>query len=148
MKTWNNIDKSNWENGEWKNEPDKAHWVDPETNFDCLILRNKYGALCGYVGVPKGHRLYEKNYDYEDFEVHGGLTFSDKCMDTSDESIGICHPETGCANKNVWWLGFDCLHFDDFAPSCDFGFNEGVYRNFSYVKKEVESLAEQLKGAA
>lgn len=146
MKTWTTMDKTKWDDGPWKDEPDKAHWVDETTGLDCLIVRNRSGALCGYVGVPKNHPYYKKDYDQiECLEVHHGLTFSDTCSDVEDESIGICHPKSGSANEEVWWLGFDCGHADDVIPtySWSFGF-KSIYRDFNYVKSEVENLARQL----
>lgn len=150
MRTWQNTDKSNWKEGAWHNEPDKAQWIDPETGFDCLIVRNRWGALCGYVGIPKDHKYYETHYDNvfqengDYIDVHGGLTFSNKCQQVEDESHGICH-KGHVANKNVWWLGFDCAHLGDKCPLHDFGFDEPeTYKTFGYVKYEVERLARQL----
>ena len=135
--------------------------------MDCLIVRAfSHGGLCGYVGVPASSVLHGKEYgEIEgDFEVHGGLTFSDKCDPKEDPSTGICH--TGdVANKCVWWLGFDCSHSDDISPSYYNFFKERglqhdsvsmeshkllnmgewrTYKNLDYVIKEVESLADQI----
>lgn len=147
MKTWNTKDKTNWQRGEWDNEPDKAQWVDETTGLDCLIVRNNSGALCGYVGVPESNPHFEKDYDHEglDFGVHGGLTFADRCHDTGDEAKDICHSEECAANKIVWWLGFDCAHSGDLTPKYDrdYGF-DSTYKNFGYVKDEVTALAGQL----
>jgi len=149
-----------WDDGPWKTEPDKAQWIDDKTGLDCLIVRNFSGALCGYVGLPTSHKLHGKGYDEvssinNDICVHGELTFAGKCTPHGDEeSKGICH--TGdIANKDVWWLGFDCHHCGDTAPrdtkfAKEFGgpFKEiikyGKYRDFEYVKAETELLASQL----
>ena len=48
---YSTMDKTGWGPGEWTDEPDKLQWVDEATGFDCLIVRNSLGALCGYVGV-------------------------------------------------------------------------------------------------
>lgn len=151
MKTWNNTDKTGWPQGEWNDEPDKAHWIDDKTGLDCLIVRGPSGALCGYVGVPESSQYFEMGYDavYEvkDVDVHGGLTFADRCHPNNDELKGICHPKEGSANETVWWLGFDCAHCDDLAPkhhSEDYYRPYSVYRNFNYVKREVTNLASQL----
>ncbi len=149
MKTWTTVDKSGWpERGAWDNEPDKAQWIDETTNLDCLIVRGPLGALCGYVGVPESHPYFEADWEKPDVSVHGGLTFADRCQPTDDESRHICHSGE-VANKTVWWLGFDCAHAWDYSPKGRLGrpFDE-VYRNFSYVKSEVESLAKQLAEAA
>lgn len=77
-------DKSEWGEGPWQNEPDKVQWLDPETNYPCLIVRNQLGALCGYVGVPDGHPCRGKDgHDCSGIEAHGGLTFAGGCMDLS-----------------------------------------------------------------
>jgi hypothetical protein len=155
MKQWTTIDKSEWGDGPWQVEPDKVVWVDEATGLDCMIHRGNSGALCGYVGVPKGHRWYGLHYDRinsGDTDVHGGLTFSEKCDETATEEHGICHvPEPG-RPKDVWWLGFDCAHGWDVMPKIETGvgrtFLEGsmpnaTYKNYEYVKREVESLARQ-----
>jgi len=76
-------DKSAWGGGPWDDEPDKVQWIDKETDLDCLIVRNRGGALCGYVGVPPSHPWFEKGYDDVDVSVHGGLTFSDTCNEST-----------------------------------------------------------------
>ena len=153
MKTWTTIDKSEWPRGKWDDEPDKVQWIDGATGLDCLIVRGPSGALCGYVGVPKDHKYYKKEYGKIYFEcpdggpdIQGGLTFSDKCMPNADPKRDICH--TGnIANHDVWWLGFDCAHSGDFCPayqdeSLFRSFNK--YRNLDYVKNQVRLLAWQL----
>jgi len=117
------------------------------------------GALCGYVGVPPSHPFYKKGYDDCDVDVHGGLTFANFCHPSADESHGICHtPENG-REAHVWWLGFDCGHYDDYMPALEaetkqainralsaFGQEKSTYRNFKWVKKQVEKLAQQIAG--
>ena len=163
MKTYKNVDKSLWPRGDWDNEPDKAYWVDEATGLDCRIVRNEAGGLCGYVGVPKGHPFFEKSYDdlnEEDINVHGGLTYSGK---SQDKEMDYLLPPQGDSTNNIWWLGFDCAHYGDLLPkhesdlaSLSFVFDplgfmgssmHGTYRNFDYVKSEVESLALQIKKA-
>lgn len=160
-RTWSFEDKTKWSRGPWDSEPDKVQWIDPATGLDCLIHRGPSGALCGYVGVPPGHKYHGVEYDgvyhWDEEEgrsfpeVHGGLTFSDSCSDkTSENGRGICHiPEPG-RPADVWWLGFDCAHSGDYCPKYDSdeSFSPlGIYRELSYVKREVSSLAEQLAKA-
>lgn len=130
--------------GPWSHEPNRLQWVDPATNLDCLIVRNDLGALCGYVGVPKGHRFYEveeNDVPYEDIHVHGGLTYSNHCQGH------ICHePEPGRPD-DVWWLGFDCAHHNDLVPGMDRAWAIGrghIYRDLNYVKEQCANLAQQL----
>ena len=142
--------------GPWQDEPDKVQWQDPATGLACLANRNYAGAWCGYVGVPKGHPWFEKNYNDVDVEVHGGLTFSSGCDTSEDipEGHGICHVvEPG--EPEVWWLGFDCGHYQDLIPAyhCRVPpltlFNaDDVYRDLEYVKGQCTNLARQIQEAA
>jgi hypothetical protein len=140
--------KAEWGDGPWTNEPDKIQFVDEDTNYDCLIVRNWGGALCGYVGVPVSHPCYKKDYNTIDVEVHGGLTFSSECRTESKEESGICHiprKEIG----EVWWLGFDCGHSCDCYPDQMkyhlLGSGIEAYREILYVKQQIRLLAAQLK---
>jgi hypothetical protein len=148
MITWYTVDKSEWEQGPWMDEPDKAQWIDKDTGLDCLIVRGPMGALCGYVGVPETHRYFGKEYATALLNCHGGPTFSDRCNPDEDPATGICH--TGpVANPTVWWFGFDCAHAMDLMPGLpdqilNNFFADRVYRDFAFVKKEVQSLANQL----
>lgn len=148
-KQYTYIDRSNWPPGPWDKEPDKIQFEDEETGLPCLIVRNHSGALCGYVGVPEGHPEFEKDCQDINYEVHGGLTFSDFCADRDDEH-GICHvPGKGEPDK-VWWLGFDCAHFMDTTPEVErlglefIIFEGGSYKTVEYVKREIAKLARQL----
>lgn len=62
MKTmqWVTRDKSEWGDGPWASEPDKMQWEDEATGYPCLIVRNRFGALCGYVGVAPNHPYFGK----------------------------------------------------------------------------------------
>lgn len=130
------VDKSTWGEGPWRSEPDKAQWPDEATGLPCLLVRNRMGALCGYVGVPPGHPWHGVGYSCnpstrEDeswgsdertspesaIEVHGGLTFSDKCHPMTNEAQGVCHVAEAGEPDDVWWFGFDCSHAWDFMPA-------------------------------
>lgn len=140
--------------GPWDTEPDKIQWVDDETGLDCLIHRNRGGALCGYVGVSEGHPLFGVHFSSlgeSKPEVHGGLTYSAFCEDTKDESWGICHIPAPDRPHKVWWLGFDCAHHNDYSPGYQLMFpvelrdNPVDYKDRVYVEQEVTKLAKQLK---
>lgn len=158
-KVWHYMDekKAKWGAGEWQQEPDKMQWADEATKLPCLIVRNQLGALCGYVGVFKGHPYFEKEYRDINCEVHGGLTFSDFCEPhPENKEHGICHIVSEGEDDHVWWLGFDCAHADDIVPSyfeakksipaLTFFMGEygEAYKNIDYVKNECRELAEQL----
>jgi len=61
---------------------------------------SEHGHSNGYVGVPKGHPLFEVNYLDIECSIHGGLTWSE------DHLPG--QPQDG-----LWWLGFDVCHSGD-----------------------------------
>lgn len=151
MKTieYKTVDKSDWQRGEWDNEPDKVQFMDEATGLPCLIVRGPVGGLCGYVGVLEGHPAYRKDYGWEgiDADVHGGLTFASACQPGAEDH-SICHIPGEGESDAVWWLGFDCGHSGDLMPGMparySFG-GDGTYRNIAYVKSEIASLATQLK---
>lgn len=136
----------------WLTEPDRKHWVDEHTGYDCLIVRNNYtGALCGYVGVPVTHRCYGDNYSNDrlySINVHGGLTYSGRCEGH------ICHDpkHDKVANEHVWWFGFDCTHAFDYAPKMAEHYpaiaGSGEYRDMEYVTTQCTLLAAQLQQEA
>ena len=84
------------------------------------------------------------------FNVHGGITYSDK---------GI-YPIT--TKEQIWWFGFDCGHCDDAKDwkSVEAVFPESLYktckqfddrfsfsgeiRSHNYVRQECKNLAEQI----
>lgn len=167
--SWTHEPRENLEGadaGPWDSEPDKAHWIDPDTGLDCLIVRNGGGAWCGYVGLPPGHRFHSVGYDEctvgetcgnewchdhspnAAVSVHGRLTFSASCHeDRRGESYGICHVPLPGRPADVWWLGFDCAHAGDESPAYRRYRGPGrdeTYRDLAYVKAETTSLARQL----
>jgi hypothetical protein len=149
-KEWRFMDKSSWPRGEWDNEPDKLQWPDAATGLPCLIVRGPVGALCGYVGVSEDHPLYKKDYRTADVYVHGGLTFSALCRPGENaEGTGICHTPGPGEPEHVWWLGFDCAHWDDRVPGYPDSlgaFNsDAAYKDIRYVQVECALLAMQLK---
>lgn len=92
---------------------------DTYKNYKFYIL-NLGTHPTAYIEIPKGHKLYEKDYDeiYEmgcDIPVNGGLTYSDNKL-MFIKSIS-------------WFIGWDYAHAYDYA-----GY---------YLKSE--SLANQLK---
>jgi hypothetical protein len=140
------VDRKGWDAGPWDNEPDYISWTDAETGMPCLIVRNRLGALCGYVAVERAHPLYGVEYEAPEVDVHGGLTYADRCTGH------ICHvPEPGKPD-DVWWFGFDCSHAFDLSPGMnarmrDIGepnMSDETYKPVSYVTAQCASLARQL----
>lgn len=164
-KTNPEINRLGWPSGEWDNEPDKLQWLDEETGMPCLIVRNRLGALCGYVGVTKDHRFYGTDYDsvklsdndesYDEAHyppAHGGLTYANVCQE-GPEARTICHVVEEGEDDDVWWLGFDCLHAWDTSPgmmaldlrSSIYSPPENSYKNLAYVQNACAELAKWLK---
>lgn len=104
--------------------------------YKCVVTFNVMGHRCGYVGIPKSHPLYGKEYsdyleikkaDVGDRKISGIFPLLGACLD-EDERIRIeayfqCHGgitfADGGENSNypiesdLWWFGFDCAHCDD-----------------------------------
>lgn len=142
--TEHKVDRTGWSSGPWDNEPDKLNWTDEATGLPCMIVRNSMGSLCGYVAVDRNHPDFGKDYNDVPVDVHGGLTYADKC------SHVICHvPEPGKPD-DVWWLGFDCAHLGDLSPAPHMfdRYDDGHYRDVKYVTEECTSLAKQLSRRA
>lgn len=148
-------DKSSWGPGLWQNEPDR---VDFEAHgLACMLIRNSMGNWCGYAAVERTHPLYEKHYNevFGAIEVHGGLTYSDKCAGH------ICHVPAPSKPDDVWWFGFDCGHAFDYKPGLAAQLRAaGVkigsggrlpgedYRDVAYARAETDKLAQQLAARA
>jgi hypothetical protein len=116
-------------------EPDKEEFE--YKGLKCLIVRNHMGAYCGYVAIPIGNPLYEKEdiYDGNAIYVHGGVTFQGRQEDGGD-----------------WWIGFDCAHYEDFVPGFYGIFKleypllqeHAIYRDIEYVREQCKSMADQV----
>ena len=81
----------------------EAEGIHDDLHF--VVVFNELFIRCGYVGVPKGHPLFGKDYDDLPFwaNCHGGLTYAGTgghFVNSSEES-------------ELWWFGFDCGHAED-----------------------------------
>jgi hypothetical protein len=63
--------RESWGPGEWENEPDRVEWRKPGSLLPRMIVRNRVGGLCGYVGVAQGHRCYGKGWDHSGDQAPG-----------------------------------------------------------------------------
>jgi hypothetical protein len=144
------VNRAGWGDGPWDGEPDRVEWRH-ESGLPCLIVRNFTGAWCGYVGVGREHPDYERPYKHIDVDVHGGLTYSDRCQGQGQ----ICHEAGPGEPDEMWWVGFDCAHVFDLVPGMEaiertlaphipWAELEAVYRDVAYVRAEVERLADQM----
>ncbi|MFH1031677.1 MAG: hypothetical protein V1767_03830 [Chloroflexota bacterium] len=115
----------------WLTEPNKVEFEHAE--LKCLILRDKFLFLGGYVGLPPGHQHFEKHFKDIGVEAHKGLTFSGRGDGERRE-------------KGYWWVGFYCDRPGDRVPARDYPDRGGeVYRDIEYVRGEVKKLAEKLQ---
>jgi hypothetical protein len=162
------VDKSTWGAGEWQNEPDRVDFG--HAGFACLALRHpEHGHFCGYVAVPREHPRYGRPHDeLGDLEFHHGINYAAPC----DEGGLVCHVPAPGMPSDVWWIGGDFGHWQDVCPGRDARLREVIgqgraagladvvapfarlleddfprstYRNLAYVRREIESLAEQLR---
>ena len=127
----------------WETEPDFLEFVDESTGYRCFIQRHLgLKHLCGYVELPKKHKLYGKdNMDNEEIfneiDVHGGITYARDKRFISDEDV-------------PYVVGFDCGHAGDYSP---YFWSTGIskalpyetYKDIDYVTNECKNLAKQLK---
>lgn len=70
---------------------------------------------CGYVEIPKDHKVDGVEYDDINIDCHGGLTYSRH-------------------EGDKWVIGFDCNHFDD----------NPIEQDEDYVKMECQKIIDQL----
>jgi hypothetical protein len=139
--------RKHWGRGPWDDEPDREEWR-TEAGLPGLIVRGPTGGLCGYVAVPPGHPWHGLDFPDVPDAAHeaawGGLTYSAAC------SGEVCHIPAPGEPDDVWWLGFDCCHYDDLTPL--FAGPEGVtlhtcealgmrYKPIGFVRAYVEGLA-------
>lgn len=137
--------RQSWGPGPWVDEPDRLDWV--HRGYACLALRGSSGVWCGYVGVPPGHLIH--GFGHADMwgvlVAHGGLTWSSP----GDDELG--------GDPRTWWYGFDCGHGSDIVPRLESWRRSlgpprlqvvdaftPLYRDLTYVRVEIESLAEQI----
>lgn len=130
MQPGKEVDKSKWPRGEWNDEPDFEDWTDKSTGLACAIRRGIHGGhLCGYVGVPAGHRAFgESGWEssvIRNLDVHCGVTFAQ----TLDDGLH--------------WIGFDCAHLGDATPAWGWT-SDGFYKSIEFVRRQCADLAQQL----
>ncbi len=111
---WRTVDKSQWGDGLWTQEPDKVQYQDPDTGLPILIVRGPLGSLCGYVGVGRDHPAYGLNYD--------GLRQED--ADAKQEAFRTnmkAWSEAGCPPFTEWYASDKPGQDIDYAVVFDLG---------------------------
>jgi hypothetical protein len=147
MKLWS-MDKTDWPDGPWKDEPDYVSWVDKDTMYRCVLQRNVVGAWQGRVGISADHPLFMIPYTnpiYQHIDVHGDIMYT---------SFIAADDQYFSPPQRSWWIGFDTMREDDYTP----GYKPKqknlklipeyaatiVYRDIAYVTDEIQFLAVQL----
>lgn len=105
-------------------------------DFSCVIMRIRdMGHLCGYIFLPEEHPAFPARSVLEnELKCHGGITYNR-------------------AAKGGQWFGFNCAHAGDLVPAYFNGTGRwhapgDTYRDLSFVRAELESLAAQLSTIA
>lgn len=116
-------------------------------DYPCIAFLNPYlKTWCGYCGVSPQSPLFEKDYDDICIDCHGGLTYSGfRVLDIRGFSTPEISEYADYAYKDHWFFGFDCAHYHDLVPGSPFGNKNAVYRNLDFVKKELKSVAAQIR---
>lgn len=168
----NLVSREGWMPGPWDLETlDRKFWVDPETNYLCLIYRQSMGHWCGYVAISTEHPYFGYDTEEMDVQVHGGITYGNTnpafiLNALLQEPIAIelmAQKEKGPLMDwlidqgipgpalDAFWLGFDCAHAGDLSPAFSglksrFIMEESfdIYRDAQYVQEECRNLALQL----
>lgn len=107
-------EKLAWGDGPWVDEPDSLEFE--YRNIRCEIHRHPYlGVFRGYIFIPKDNR-YAADDICTELDVHGGVTFS-------------------APVKDLFCIGFDCGHFNDFMPQGDYAIRK-MEEMYKYLQKE------------
>lgn len=93
--------------------------------FLCAVLMQKLGHRCGYVGIPKGHKLYGRKDLEKTIDVHGGITYSSW---KRTDGYPIDKP------NDYHWIGWDYAHYGDCADADDYIKNFGQEEYFRRIK--------------
>lgn len=122
--------------------------------YPCVIILQDSGHRCGYVGLTRKSPYFQVNYDDIDISCHGGLTYSSEYLYEQED-------------KNVWWIGFDCAHYDDgkdyeairahfsdeykllrsvgIIKEGERRSHNGVVRTMAFVRAELRNIVDQLE---
>lgn len=155
----------------WLTEP--SDYSEEAHGLSILIKRASWsGHLCGYVGVPASHPLFEQEYnskirvppsvydrpiDQEKVGIFNILLASMRPQSEIERQIeitlafdvhgGITFSGRWPSHPDFWFFGFDCAHSGDMTP-LSYHHEGDVYRTFNFVLNEARNLARQLAEAA
>lgn len=97
-----------YDEGPWIDEPDQVEF--DSHGFNLEIIRNRIGALCGYIKILPGHPWYKNRLDYDRKDRE------ENAIDTVSVHYGFTFAEQ---DGDYWVLGFDCAHSEDICPSLE-----------------------------
>lgn len=126
---------------------------DEDTQHIRLPNIDVHGGITYHQHEQNFHPLNKKNTEWyvqrygATFELKGKTYpsfWARQIAEWKDGDTGHRYPvDTG---KDLWWIGFDCAHLGDASP--EWGklsgcFREGVFRDETYVRREITSLVSQ-----
>ena len=154
------IDKSNWPEGPWRNEPDFVAWEEGGTRF--FLIRHEFmGHWMGFVGVPKDHgvvRVFEIARIYglegvvaigyfESEEYLEGLGEAHDLISWIQSSVDELVPGFGREGE-PWWAGVDLRaisYHPGFQPPILDLDKRHLYKDLDFAKGQLGKLAKLLR---
>ena len=79
-----------------------------------FIILNLGTHPTAYVEIPEGHKLFGKEYDDCNIDVHGGVTYSEDNL-TYLRYSDKYKCDTLCKKKDTWFIGWDYAHLNDYT---------------------------------
>jgi hypothetical protein len=148
--------KKSFPKGVWLNEPDFCKWE--SYKLPCLAIRDmSLGVWKGFVGIDSSH-IFHNKIAKECMEVNGALDIY-KDVHGGICSAGLLPPKYRDLDKyisedysNLWWIGMETSNGLDYMPLLKIELIPGMenllrnqtYKDFSFIRKEVNKLAKHL----
>ena len=112
----------------------EKQWITSNGLHGLVIMANnsRESFRCGYVGVPKEHKLYGLDYSEDisiEKEPHGGITFSGQL----DKAL--------VGDIDLWYIGFDCHSYKDTLEICTLYFCINECEKLALQLKELDPIA-------
>lgn len=124
----------------------KVERINEYKGFTYVVIFNKSGHRCGYVGVQEDHPFYKLSHqELEHINVHGGINYSD--FTRAEDNYPI-------AKEKTKWFGFDCIHSGDkidintalnydLITQEEYEIFKDIYKDISYGKIRSEFYVEE-----
>ena len=110
-----------WQDGYVKIRDCAIENIETIDGFKCVSAIYSDGHRCGYVGIPRIHKYYGRDYDSIPVDCHGGLTYG-----------GYKYPIDD--NCKYYYIGFDFAHLGD---GYDFDKAEQIWKDDSSVLSQL-----------